>query len=132
MNRAIAWVSSPTAVARSKALIPRVLGRAPGDVIDITAEAIAAQRQLKVFVSATHVATGKAVVFSGAQLDARAVLASACLPLLFQAVEIDGHAYWDGGYSVNPPLQPLMRECSSADIVLDLDAQRRVTAARYS
>lgn len=79
---------------------------------------IAAQSQLKVFVSATHVATGKAVVFSGAQLDARAVLASACLPLLFQAVEIEGHAYWDGGYSVNPALSPLIKECRTADLLL--------------
>jgi NTE family protein len=80
--------------------------------------AIAAQRELQVFVSATHVTTGKAVVFSGRRLDARAVLASACLPMLFQAVEIDGEAYWDGGYSVNPPLSPLIRECRTADLML--------------
>jgi NTE family protein len=80
--------------------------------------AIAAQQELKVFVSATQVTTGKAVVFSGARLDARAVLASACLPMLFQAVEIDGEAYWDGGYSVNPPLSPLIRDCRSADLML--------------
>lgn len=79
---------------------------------------IAAQRQLKVFVSATHVKTGKAVVFSGRQLDARAVLASACLPMLFQAVEIDGEAYWDGGYSVNPALAPLIKECGTEDLAL--------------
>jgi NTE family protein len=80
--------------------------------------AIAAQRQLKVFVSATHVTTGKAVVFTGTQLDARAVLASACLPMLFQAVEIDGQPYWDGGYSVNPALSPLIKACGTADIIL--------------
>lgn len=80
--------------------------------------AIAANRTLKVFVSATHVNTGKAVVFTGRQLDARAVLASACLPMLFQAVEIDGQAYWDGGYSVNPALSPLIKECRTADLVL--------------
>lgn len=85
---------------------------------EIDFAAIAAQRELKVFVSATHVDTGKAVVFSGAQLDARAVLASACLPLLFQAVEIDGRAYWDGGYSVNPALSPLIKECRTADLLL--------------
>lgn len=80
--------------------------------------AIAAQRHLKVFVSATHVTTGKAVVFTGRQLDARSVLASACLPMLFQAVEIDGQPYWDGGYSVNPALSPLIKECGTADLVL--------------
>jgi NTE family protein len=85
---------------------------------EIDFQAIAAQRQLKVFVSATHVNTGKAVVFTGAQLDARAVLASACLPMLFQAVEIDGEHYWDGGYSVNPALSPLIKECATADLVL--------------
>ncbi|MBC5785506.1 patatin-like phospholipase family protein [Ramlibacter sp. USB13] len=80
--------------------------------------AVAAQKELKVFVSATHVNTGKAVVFTGRQLDARAVLASACLPMLFQAVEIDGQAYWDGGYSVNPALSPLIQECAAADVLL--------------
>lgn len=85
---------------------------------EIDFQAIAAHRQLKVFVSATHVTTGKAVVFTGKRLDARAVLASACLPMLFQAVEIDGEAYWDGGYSVNPALSPLIRECEAADLVL--------------
>ena len=85
---------------------------------EIDFQALAAQRELKVFVSATHVNTGKAVVFTGRQLDARAVLASACLPMLFQAVEIDGEAYWDGGYSVNPALSPLIKECATADVVL--------------
>jgi NTE family protein len=80
--------------------------------------AIAAHRHLKVFVSATHVHTGKAVVFTGRRLDARAVLASACLPMLFQAVEIDGQPYWDGGYSVNPALSPLIKECAAADLML--------------
>jgi len=85
---------------------------------EIDFPAIARQRELKVFVSATHVTTGKAVVFTGARLDARAVLASACLPMLFQAVEIEGEAYWDGGYSVNPALSPLIRECHAADLLL--------------
>lgn len=85
---------------------------------EIDFAAIAAHSKLKVFVSATHVNTGKAVVFTGRQLDARAVLASACLPMLFQAVEIDGQAYWDGGYSVNPALSPLIKECHTSDIAL--------------
>ena len=77
-----------------------------------------AEGPLKVFVSATHVATGRAVVFSGPRLDGSAVLASACLPQLFKAVEIDGQAYWDGGYSANPALTPLIRQCASADLML--------------
>jgi NTE family protein len=72
----------------------------------------------KVFVAATRVSTGKAEVFSGARLTARAVMASACLPMVFQAVEIDGEAYWDGGYSGNPAIHPLIYHCDSRDIVL--------------
>ena len=77
-----------------------------------------ARGPLKVFVSATHVATGKAVIFSGQQLTLPAVLASACLPLLFKSVEIDGQDYWDGGYSANPALAPLIHRCGSPDLVL--------------
>lgn len=85
---------------------------------EIDFAAIAAHRELKVFVSATHVRTGKAVVFTGRQLDARAVLASACLPMLFQAVAIAGQDYWDGGYSVNPAMSPLITECRTGDVML--------------
>jgi len=81
-------------------------------------EAIARHRQLKVFVSATHVTTGKAVVFTGPQLDVDAVMASCCLPMVFKAVEIGGEAYWDGGYSVNPALSPLIHACRSTDLML--------------
>lgn len=72
----------------------------------------------KVFVVATRVASGKAEVFSGKRLTASAVMASACLPMVFQAVEIDGEAYWDGGYSGNPAIHPLIYHCDSRDIVL--------------
>ena len=72
----------------------------------------------KVFVVATRVASGKAEVFSGRRLTASAVMASACLPMVFQAVEIDGDHYWDGGYSGNPGIHPLIYRCDSRDIVL--------------
>jgi NTE family protein len=85
---------------------------------EIDFEAIARMPQLKVFVSATHVRTGRAVIFSGDRLDAQAVTASACLPMLFRAVTIDGEDYWDGGYSVNPPLTPLIGQCACADVML--------------
>jgi NTE family protein len=62
----------------------------------------------KVFVCATNVRTGRGEIFSGARLSADAVMASACLPLLFKAVEIEGERYWDGGYSGNPALHPLI------------------------
>jgi NTE family protein len=77
-----------------------------------------ARGRLKVFVSATHVRTGKAVIFTGSQLSARAVMASACLPQLFRAVEIDGEHYWDGGYAVNPALTPLIESCACPDMLL--------------
>ncbi len=75
-------------------------------------------KALKVFVVATRVTTGKAEVFSGKRLDARAVMASACLPTVFRAVEIEGEHYWDGGYSGNPAIHPLIYQCDSRDIVL--------------
>jgi NTE family protein len=74
--------------------------------------------QPKVFVVATHVASGKAEVFTGKRLTAAAVMASACLPMMFRAVEIEGEHYWDGGYSGNPAIHPLIYHCKSRDIVL--------------
>ncbi|AMM26766.1 patatin-like phospholipase family protein [Variovorax sp. PAMC 28711] len=72
----------------------------------------------RVFVSATQVRTGRAEIFHGERLTLSAVMASACLPTVFQAVTIDGEDYWDGGFSANPALQPLVNGCDSADIVL--------------
>lgn len=72
----------------------------------------------RVFVCATNVRTGRGEIFSGARLSADAVMASACLPLLFKAVEIDGERYWDGGYSGNPALHPLIYQTDTTDILL--------------
>jgi len=73
---------------------------------------------IKLFVTATNVRTGRGRVFRNADLTPDVLLASACLPTMFQAVEIDGEAYWDGGYSGNPSMSPLIRECSSSDTIL--------------
>jgi NTE family protein len=81
-------------------------------------EQLAACKTLKVFVVATTVTTGKAEVFTGKHLTAKAVMASACLPTVFRAVEIDGEHYWDGGYTGNPAIHPLIYNCDSRDIVL--------------
>ncbi|HEY8905189.1 MAG TPA: patatin-like phospholipase family protein [Rhodoferax sp.] len=81
-------------------------------------ERLATFDDLKVFVVATCVSTGKAEVFTGQRLTANAVMASACLPMMFQAVEIDGEYYWDGGYAGNPAIHPLIYQCDSRDIVL--------------
>ena len=71
-----------------------------------------------VFVCATNVRTGRGEIFSGERLSADAVMASACLPMMFKAVQIDGELYWDGGYSGNPALYPLIYQTGSADILL--------------
>jgi NTE family protein len=71
-----------------------------------------------VFVSATAVSSGRLRVFRRAELDADRVMASACLPMLFQAVEIEGESYWDGGYVGNPALLPLVRESPAHDLVI--------------
>ncbi|WP_420412888.1 patatin-like phospholipase family protein [Roseibium sp.] len=73
---------------------------------------------LKLFIAATNVFTGKIRVFSEKEVTLDAVMASACLPQLYQAVEIDGEPYWDGGYMGNPPLYPLFYETGTPDVVL--------------
>lgn len=72
----------------------------------------------KLFITATNVCNGRMKVFANQEVTIEAVLASACLPLLFQAVEINGEYYWDGGYMGNPPLFPLINETSSPDILI--------------
>jgi len=73
---------------------------------------------IKLFVTATNVHTGRGRVFRNNDISPDALLASACLPTLFQAIEIDGESYWDGGYSGNPTITPLIRECRSTDTIL--------------
>jgi NTE family protein len=77
-----------------------------------------AECPLKLFLSATNVRTGKVKVFEKKEIGADQVLASACLPFLFQAVEIDGEHYWDGGYMGNPAIFPLIYNCKSSDILI--------------
>ena len=73
---------------------------------------------IKLFLSATNVRTGKIRVFDNDEIGPDAVLASACLPFLFQAIEIDGEHYWDGGYMGNPAIFPLIYNCDSRDVVI--------------
>ena len=81
-------------------------------------QAVHCCNEVKLFISATNVRTGKVRVFHNDELTCTALMASACLPLVFQAVEIDGDPYWDGGYSGNPVLFPFAYEASSPDIVI--------------
>jgi len=89
---------------------------------DILAESVdfarLAQASIKLFITATNVRTGRGRVFRNGEITPDVLLASACLPTLFQAIEIDGEGYWDGGYSGNPTITPLVRECNSKDTVL--------------
>ena len=75
---------------------------------------------LKLFIAATTVRTGKVRLFHTAELSEAALLASACLPTLHHAVEIDGEHYWDGGFTANPAIYPLLYECSTPDILMVL------------
>lgn len=73
---------------------------------------------LNLFIAATNVHSGKIKVFERHELTADMVLASACLPTLYQAVEIDNVPYWDGGFVGNPPLYPLFNSAGSRDILI--------------
>jgi NTE family protein len=89
---------------------------------DILAECVdfsrVANSPIKLFVTATNVRTGRGHMFRNGDLTPDVLLASACLPTLFQAIEIDGEAYWDGGFAGNPTITPLIRECASRDTIL--------------
>jgi NTE family protein len=77
-----------------------------------------ARSPIKLFITATNVATGRARVFRNGDITPEVLIASACLPTMFQAIEIDGETYWDGGYSGNPTITPLVRECESQDTII--------------
>jgi NTE family protein len=77
-----------------------------------------ARAPIRLFVTATNVRTGRGRIFRNAEITPDVLLASGCLPTLFQAVEIDGEAYWDGGYAGNPSIAPLVNECESHDTIL--------------
>ncbi|TVQ84727.1 MAG: patatin-like phospholipase family protein [Micavibrio sp.] len=90
---------------------------------DLVAEIIDFDRvnscdKTKIFVTATNVRSGTAHIFQQPELTAETLMASAALPYLYKAVEIDGEAYWDGGYTGNPALFPLVDDCKARDIVL--------------
>jgi NTE family protein len=84
--------------------------------IDI--DAVRACEALRIFVTATNVRTGRPRVFGRDDISLDALLASACLPHLYQAVEIDGEPYWDGGYMGNPAIWPLIYRGTTMDVVI--------------
>ncbi|HYD30555.1 MAG TPA: patatin-like phospholipase family protein [Azospirillaceae bacterium] len=72
----------------------------------------------RLYVNATNVSRGKLRVFAGPEISVEALMASSCLPFLWQAVEIEGEAYWDGGYMGNPTLYPLIHACNARDVLV--------------
>jgi NTE family protein len=94
----------------------------PNPLAQVLAESIdfgrLAAAPIKLFITATNVRTGRPRVFRNAELSPDVLMASSCLPAMYQAVEIEGEAYWDGGYSGNPTMTPLVRECVSDDTIL--------------
>lgn len=85
---------------------------------EVDFELLADQTRLKVFLNATNIRTGRGEIFTGHRVSADAVMASACLPNLFQPVEIDNEYYWDGGYSGNPSIYPLIYATKACDVIL--------------
>jgi NTE family protein len=73
---------------------------------------------VKLYISATNVRSGKIKIFETHEVSADVLMASACLPFLYEAVEIDGEPYWDGGYLGNPAIYPLIYSCDSPDVLV--------------
>ena len=90
------------------------------DLLDelVDFERVRACEKLQLFIGATNVETGRSRIFTNAELSADHILASACLPQLFQAVTIEGMSYWDGGFTGNPALFPLFKVEATRDIVI--------------
>jgi NTE family protein len=102
---------------------------------DILAESIdfsrLARSPIKLFITATNVRTGRGRIFRNSEITVDVLLASACLPTMFQAIEIDNEPYWDGGFAGNPTITPLVRETEAHDSVLvQINPRERPTTPR--
>ena len=83
-------------------------------------KALRARSPFKLFVAATQANTGKLRIFREHELTLDMLMASACLPKIHHPVEIEGAPYWDGGYSANPAIFPLLHDCDALDVLLVL------------
>lgn len=81
-------------------------------------ERVRSCEELQLFIAATNVRTGTGKLFTRGEMDVQRLIASACLPTVFAAVEVDGEMYWDGSYVANPPLTPLMRHSAASDLII--------------
>jgi len=96
-------------------------------------EALHANTDLALYISATNVHTGRLRIFSGDKINAEVVMASAALPFIFRAVEIDGVPYWDGGYMGNPAIFPFLHATEAEDVlVVQINPVTRPTTPRSS
>jgi NTE family protein len=84
----------------------------------VNIDAIKNSKDIKLFIAATNVRTGHATIFQNHEMTYDAILASGCLPYIFQAIKIKDDYYWDGGYTGNPCLWPMSYNCSCNDIVI--------------
>ncbi|WP_397475545.1 patatin-like phospholipase family protein [Pusillimonas sp.] len=110
------WVSQFVSPYQSNPLNIHPLREILQQQLDI--DAIRQYENIRIFIAATNVRTGRARIFDRNDLSVDALLASACLPHLYQAIEIDDDAYWDGGYMGNPSIWPLIYKADTADVVL--------------
>ncbi len=119
MQWAVAWAEALSQFVSPYTLNPFNINPVRGHLAAaVDFERLRASDDLKLFVAATNVRTGRGEIFRRGVLTVDHVMASACLPTLFQAVEIDGDVYWDGGYAGNPPLWPLFYETRCNDVVI--------------
>lgn len=121
MSNSIAWQGAEAALRLFSPAQLNPFGHNPlravvAELLDRTS--LAHPAAPRVTVAATEVETGMAVLWDNETITADALLASCCLPMLFPAVEIDGRAFWDGGYAGNPPLAPLLAPLPPHKIVL--------------
>jgi NTE family protein len=86
----------------------------------INFEVLRNSNEIKLFIAATNIKTSKLKIFNRNEITAEHILASACLPSLHHAITIDGETYWDGGFTGNPPLYPLIFNCESPDLLIVL------------
>ena len=119
MQWAVAWAEAMSQFVSPYAFNPFNINPVRGHLAAaVDFERLRASDALKLFVAATNVRTGRGEIFRRGVLTVDHIMASACLPTMFQAVEIDGEAYWDGGYMGNPPLWPLFYETQCNDVVI--------------
>jgi len=83
-------------------------------------ERLRREAPMRLFINATNISTNENRIFDAREVSLDAVCASCCLPYLFEAVEVEGERYWDGGYMGNPTIYPLIYECGTADMVMVL------------